>query len=149
MLDTIPIKKFGVKDDDKPPADVELATALPEGQQSAKSENSTARNVEANQIVAAVKPDAAAEAITAPKPESGEGDTAASSANAERKQDEGLSCSICTEDFVIGEDIRVLPCDHKYHPVCIDPWLLNVSGTCPLWYVEAGCRCVGLILTAL
>jgi hypothetical protein len=27
----------------------------------------------------------------------------------------------------------VLPCQHKYHPNCIDPWLLNVSGTCPLW----------------
>ncbi|RFU32666.1 hypothetical protein B7463_g3653, partial [Scytalidium lignicola] len=43
-----------------------------------------------------------------------------------------LGCSICTEDFVAGEDVRVLPCKHKYHPACIDPWLLNVSGTCPL-----------------
>ena len=43
------------------------------------------------------------------------------------------SCSICTEDFAMGEDIRVLPCDHKFHPACVDPWLLNVSGTCPLW----------------
>ncbi|KAH7370595.1 hypothetical protein BKA65DRAFT_20816 [Rhexocercosporidium sp. MPI-PUGE-AT-0058] len=43
-----------------------------------------------------------------------------------------LGCSICTEDFTTGEDVRVLPCDHKYHPACIDPWLLNVSGTCPL-----------------
>ena len=45
------------------------------------------------------------------------------------------SCSICTEDFAMGEDIRVLPCDHKFHPACVDPWLLNVSGTCPLWLV--------------
>jgi len=42
-------------------------------------------------------------------------------------------CSICTEDFNKGEDVRVLPCNHQYHPACIDPWLLNVSGTCPLW----------------
>lgn len=42
-------------------------------------------------------------------------------------------CSICTEDFTVGEDVRVLPCDHKFHPPCIDPWLINVSGTCPLW----------------
>jgi hypothetical protein len=48
-------------------------------------------------------------------------------------EDEALGCSICTDDFVRGEDIRVLPCNHKYHPRCIDPWLLNVSGTCPLW----------------
>ncbi|KAI6354469.1 hypothetical protein MCOR25_008584 [Pyricularia grisea] len=46
--------------------------------------------------------------------------------------DEHLGCSICTEDFLVGEDVRVLPCDHKFHPACIDPWLINVSGTCPL-----------------
>lgn len=46
---------------------------------------------------------------------------------------DGLECSICTEDFVKSEDIRVLPCNHRFHPVCIDPWLLNMSGTCPLW----------------
>jgi hypothetical protein len=46
---------------------------------------------------------------------------------------EHLGCSICTEDFEKGEDVRVLPCNHKFHPACIDPWLLNVSGTCPLW----------------
>lgn len=47
-----------------------------------------------------------------------------------------FSCPICTDDFVKGQDIRVLPCNHKFHPECIDPWLLNVSGTCPLWYVS-------------
>ena len=47
--------------------------------------------------------------------------------------DNGLACSVCTDDFVKGQDIRVLPCGHKFHPECIDPWLLNVSGTCPLW----------------
>lgn len=45
---------------------------------------------------------------------------------------DGLGCSICTEDFLVGEDVRVLPCDHKFHPQCVDPWLINVSGTCPL-----------------
>ena len=44
-----------------------------------------------------------------------------------------LECSICLEEFVENEEIRVLPCNHKFHPVCIDPWLLNVSGTCPIW----------------
>lgn len=47
--------------------------------------------------------------------------------------DDHLGCSICTEDFTVGEDVRVLPCDHKFHPPCIDPWLTNISGTCPLW----------------
>jgi len=44
-----------------------------------------------------------------------------------------LECSICLDDFVQSEEIRVLPCSHRFHPVCIDPWLLNVSGTCPIW----------------
>ncbi|KAK4102608.1 hypothetical protein N658DRAFT_423635 [Parathielavia hyrcaniae] len=49
-----------------------------------------------------------------------------------RPSEEHVGCSICTEDFTVGEDVRVLPCDHKFHPPCIDPWLINVSGTCPL-----------------
>lgn len=44
-------------------------------------------------------------------------------------------CSICTEDFVEGRNVRILPCHHIYHRRCIDPWLLNFAGTCPLWYV--------------
>ncbi|KAK4175419.1 hypothetical protein QBC36DRAFT_354694 [Triangularia setosa] len=52
--------------------------------------------------------------------------------NGKRSSEEHLGCSICTEDFLVGEDVRVLPCDHKFHPPCIDPWLINVSGTCPL-----------------
>jgi hypothetical protein len=45
------------------------------------------------------------------------------------------TCSICTEDFVEGRNVRVLPCRHIYHRRCIDPWLLDFAGTCPLWYV--------------
>lgn len=45
-------------------------------------------------------------------------------------------CSICTDDFEIGQDQRVLPCNHRFHPPCIDPWLLNVSGTCPLCRID-------------
>lgn len=45
------------------------------------------------------------------------------------------SCSICTEDFVDGDDIRRLPCDHIFHPRCIDPWLCGFAVTCPLWQV--------------
>ncbi|KAK7977565.1 ring finger domain protein [Apiospora saccharicola] len=48
------------------------------------------------------------------------------------ENDENLGCSICTEDFMVGEDVRVLPCNHQFHPGCVDPWLVNVSGTCPL-----------------
>lgn len=49
---------------------------------------------------------------------------------------ENQGCSICTEDFTQGDDIRVLPCKHEFHPACVDPWLLDVSGTCPLCRVD-------------
>lgn len=42
-------------------------------------------------------------------------------------------CPVCMEDFEQGQEVRLLPCRHKFHPDCIDPWLLNVSGSCPLW----------------
>lgn len=47
-----------------------------------------------------------------------------------------LGCPICTDDFIKGQDVRLLPCDHKFHPECIDPWLVNVSGTCPLCRID-------------
>jgi hypothetical protein len=58
----------------------------------------------------------------------------ATSLNRENPTDAGNNvCPICTDDFVKGQDMRVLPCSHQFHPNCIDPWLINVSGTCPLW----------------
>ncbi|RMJ21113.1 RING finger domain protein [Aspergillus sp. HF37] len=47
-----------------------------------------------------------------------------------------FSCPICTDDFVKGQDIRVLPCNHQFHPDCVDPWLVNVSGTCPMCRID-------------
>ncbi|MCJ1269593.1 hypothetical protein MMC22_009485 [Lobaria immixta] len=136
MLETIPIVKFGDKDD-KPvtsPSDVELGPA--EG----------ARHSGSSPVP---KPGAP---ITEGSVHSGEGntepelvktETVDGTHDSERRKtedgvnaDNGLACSVCTDDFVKGQDIRVLPCDHKFHPECIDPWLLNVSGTCPLCRVD-------------
>lgn len=50
--------------------------------------------------------------------------------------DDKLSCCICTEDFDPTESVRVLPCRHFFHPACVDPWLLNVRGTCPMCRVD-------------
>jgi Ring finger domain len=52
------------------------------------------------------------------------------------QEDGTLECPICTEDFGKGEEVRVLPCNHKFHPKCVDPWLLHVSGTCPLCRID-------------
>jgi len=42
------------------------------------------------------------------------------------------SCSICLEEYELGEEIRVLPCKHTFHSNCIFPWLTERSPTCPL-----------------
>lgn len=40
-------------------------------------------------------------------------------------------CAICLMDFKDGDNIRVLPkCNHRFHVVCIDKWLLSHS-SCP------------------
>jgi len=41
------------------------------------------------------------------------------------------SCVICLADFCNGDQIRFLPkCNHHFHVVCIDKWLLSHS-SCP------------------
>ncbi|KAG6820730.1 hypothetical protein H0H93_012376 [Arthromyces matolae] len=44
------------------------------------------------------------------------------------------TCPICIMDFAEGDDLRVLPCEgkHRFHQACVDPWLLELSSSCPL-----------------
>jgi hypothetical protein len=58
---------------------------------------------------------------------------ASRSRNQPVQREELLRCSVCTEDFVDADNVRILPCGHIYHRHCIDPWLLDYAGTCPLW----------------
>lgn len=37
------------------------------------------------------------------------------------------ACSICCEDYVTDDDLRVLPCGHKFHLQCIDRWFLSLT----------------------
>ena len=39
-------------------------------------------------------------------------------------------CVICQSDTITGEQWKVLPCGHGYHPQCIDQWLIR-NNTCP------------------
>ncbi|KAJ0240738.1 NEP1-interacting protein 1 [Hirschfeldia incana] len=42
------------------------------------------------------------------------------------------SCSVCLQDFQLGETVRSLPhCHHMFHLPCIDNWLLR-HGSCPM-----------------
>ena len=44
------------------------------------------------------------------------------------------TCPICIVDFEEGDDVRVLPCEgkHVFHQACVDPWLLELSSSCPI-----------------
>lgn len=132
MLETLPIVKFGETQEDK---QVELAETgdakAPATEHTAEKKTATttiaradSQAGESSSTAAAVAAAATATSVTSPS---------ASSPNP-ADDDEGLVCSICTDEFEKGQDLRVLPCNHKFHPACVDPWLLDVSGTCPLWY---------------
>merc|ERR1739844_580899 len=44
---------------------------------------------------------------------------------------EERTCMVCLEAFTVGEDLRILPCLHRYHKNCIDPWLAR-NRHCPV-----------------
>ena len=41
-------------------------------------------------------------------------------------------CSICLEQYVKGEKISILPCQHAFHYDCIVPWLGERNSCCPV-----------------
>ncbi|PHH69342.1 hypothetical protein CDD80_6817 [Ophiocordyceps camponoti-rufipedis] len=136
VLDTIPIVKFGNQQPSKPDPQLELETTATVGPANGRT---LSRLPEIRPAVADAPPprpspsprrfshDSLVSALTVSDVEEADAVPAAVD------DDDGqLGCSICTEDFRVGEDVRVLPCNHQFHPNCVDPWLVNVSGTCPL-----------------
>ena len=55
----------------------------------------------------------------------------ASVASALDEKDLDPTCAICLANFIEGEELRLLPCQHTYHRACVDQWF-NVSQECPL-----------------
>ncbi|KAL3467084.1 hypothetical protein BJX64DRAFT_190320 [Aspergillus heterothallicus] len=141
MLETIPIVKFGDNENDKlegDKGDVEMSIA-------SDAPASQLREDEPRQ------PPMATGGTTSPTHDEASRDTATSTPESKPEQSPratgvtgtetptdhpNFSCPICTDDFVKGQDLRVLPCNHQFHPECIDPWLVNVSGTCPLCRID-------------
>ena len=48
--------------------------------------------------------------------------------------DDEETCPICVCAFEEGDEVRVLPChhQHRFHTMCVDPYLLQFSSLCPL-----------------
>lgn len=51
---------------------------------------------------------------------------------AEGDDQEVEQCYICLAEYEEGDKIRVLPCRHEYHISCVDKWLKEIHGVCPL-----------------
>ncbi|KAJ5907455.1 Zinc finger RING-type [Penicillium taxi] len=121
MLETIPIVKFG--DEDNVAAtkrDIEL-----EGDEHIADVAEVGPEVDGTETptpIATDRPTSTSTDLKDTKPEAG--------------NEGNFVCPICTDDFIRGQDLRVLPCNHQFHPECIDPWLVNVSGTCPLCRID-------------
>ncbi|KAM3337117.1 putative protein isoform X1 [Capsicum galapagoense] len=43
-----------------------------------------------------------------------------------------LQCHICLSEYEEEDKIRVLPCHHEFHLLCVDKWLKEIHGVCPL-----------------
>ncbi|KAL6964086.1 hypothetical protein U1Q18_035142 [Sarracenia purpurea var. burkii] len=46
-------------------------------------------------------------------------------------------CSICLDSFLEGDELICLPCAHRFHSGCLDPWI-QTCGDCP--YCRRGIR---------
>ncbi|GAB7363156.1 hypothetical protein MBLNU230_g3440t1 [Neophaeotheca triangularis] len=139
MLDSLPIVKVGEREQNKE-SDLELAER---NNSEAVSEEHGAKNSPTTNATE-VNADGTAEPSVSPPGNDGtnnatgapSGIAAARAIDRPAAESDKLGCSICTDNFETGQDQRVLPCDHRFHPECVDPWLLNVSGTCPLCRID-------------
>ncbi|KAG0132032.1 hypothetical protein HOY82DRAFT_484255, partial [Tuber indicum] len=146
VLDTLPIVRFGGAKEGGVKSDVELQEPAAHASDVDGLERSTTQVLPSQAIPAAgtlaavPRSDAPASATTATTGEeeaTGEVGVGIGAGESQAELDvDQVRCPVCQEDFEQGQDLRVLPCRHSFHPDCIDPWLLNVAGSCPLCRID-------------
>ncbi|XP_020239773.1 E3 ubiquitin-protein ligase MBR2 isoform X2 [Cajanus cajan] len=47
-----------------------------------------------------------------------------------------IKCCICQEEYVVGDEVGGLQCEHRFHVVCIQEWL-RLKNWCPICKVSA------------
>ena len=55
---------------------------------------------------------------------------------AQKEKDSQLSCRICMQEFEEGENLRTTRCLHMFHRKCIDKWLIERTGACPICKIK-------------
>ncbi|CAN7005289.1 E3 ubiquitin-protein ligase MBR2 isoform X1 [Brassica rapa] len=52
------------------------------------------------------------------------------------KKDDDIKCSICQEEYVDGDEVGTMPCEHMYHVSCVQQWL-RMKNWCPICKTSA------------
>ncbi|KAK7406850.1 hypothetical protein VNO78_08484 [Psophocarpus tetragonolobus] len=47
-------------------------------------------------------------------------------------------CCVCLSRLKAKDEIRILPCSHKFHKICVNRWLKGRHKTCPLCRFSMG-----------
>jgi hypothetical protein len=48
------------------------------------------------------------------------------------KSEDNTTCLICMDDMLEKDIVRLLPCKHLFHRLCIDKWIKSESYKCPV-----------------
>jgi hypothetical protein len=112
-------------------AETERALAL------ASTSSGSSADAEADAGGAEEVPDDELADLPPARPRAGPSSTTTASSAQEDPLPESIgreTCPICIVDFEDGDDVRVLPCEgkHVFHQACVDPWLLELSSSCPI-----------------
>ncbi|CAH8282039.1 unnamed protein product [Eruca vesicaria subsp. sativa] len=51
-------------------------------------------------------------------------------------KEDDIKCSICQEEYVDGDEVGTMPCEHMYHVSCVEQWL-RMKNWCPICKTSA------------